>query len=320
MQGRQGGSDPKIAFYPGRTDASRVGSHTRRPQHGNASSPWPSTPSSGDILTALSVPTTTLPPFSLTKVAQSRHVPFLHIFTPRYSPRLTAISPLRRELGFETIFHTFSSLISPCKRDFLVIGVHEERLGQVFAEALKTLGATRAWVVHCEANGLDAISPEGETTVWVLDTTASEAAGDAQITRRTISPEVFGCPSHPLASVQLPNSAASNYAVHAAIIASLLSPRRLRSSPPAPITTPYEPDAYGTTQAIDTAAVEDFVCLNAAALIFVAGRAPDEKSAFELARRSLRDGKAYHALEALRDAAALSVDTDDRQLEGSDNE
>lgn len=226
------------------------------------------------------------------------------------------MSPLRRELGFETIFHSFSSLISPVKRDYLVIGVHEERLGQVFAEALKTLKAKRAWVVYGKSNDLDAISPEGETMVWQLE--------HGEITTRTITPATFGCPEHALSTVQLPSngsastSVASSYTAHAKIINSLLSPRRAKLGQP--IVGPYEPDAYGTSVNIDTAAIEDFVCLNAAALILVAGRAASEKEAFAAAKKSLKDGKAYHALEALRDAAALSVDTDDRQLEGSDNE
>ena len=193
------------------------------------------------------------------------------------------MSPLRRELGFETIFHSFSSLISPVKRDYLVMGVHEERLGQVFAEALKTLQAKRAWVVHCKANGLDAISPEGETSVWQLE--------NGEITTRTISPATFGCPEHALSSVQLPSngsassSVASSYSAHGKIIDSLLSPRRARSGQP--IIGPYEPDAYGTAYTVDTSAVEDFVCLNAAALIFVAGKAASEKEAFQAAKKSL---------------------------------
>lgn len=226
------------------------------------------------------------------------------------------MSPLRRELGFETIFHSFSSLISPVKRDYLVIGVHEERLGQVFAEALKTLKAKKAWIVHGKEDGLDAISPHGETLVWQLD--------GEQITTRTISPATFGCAEYPLSAVQLPSngsastSVASSYTAHAKVIDSLLSPRRAKTGQA--IAAPYEPDAYGTAFTVETSAIEDFVCLNAAALIFVAGKAASEKEAFQAAKKSLKDGKAYHALEALRDAAALSVDTDDRQLEGSDNE
>lgn len=282
--------------------------HSDDRKHGYASSPWPSTPSSGDILTALSVPTTTLPPFSLTKVASSRHVPFLHIFTPRYSPQLAAISPLRRELGFETIFHVFAPLISAANPDYMVIGVHEERLGQTYAEACKTLGVKRAWIVHGKDHKLDAIAPGGETLLWDLQE-------DGQIVQRTITPQDFGAPNHPLLSVQLPsngsaaeNAAASSYSIHAKLIASLLSPRRAARGDA--IVPPYEPDAYGTTHSIDTAAVEDFVCMNAAALLLISGRARTERNAMALARKSLREGRAYHALEALRDAAALAVDVD----------
>ncbi|CAD6569626.1 MAG: anthranilate phosphoribosyltransferase [Cyphobasidiales sp. Tagirdzhanova-0007] len=284
-----------------------AGAGCRVVKHGNASSPWPSTPSSGDILTALSVPTTSLPPFSITKIASSRHVPFLHIYTPRYSPHLAALSPLRRELGFETIFHSLACLISPAKRDYLVIGVHEERLGQVFVEGCKSLQTKRAWIVHGRI-GLDAISTEGETLLWELK--------DGAVTARTLSPADFGVQEHPLAAVQLPKdgshaSLAYNNSVHAKIIASLLSPRRLRAN--GPIVAPYEPDAYGTVRPIETQALEDFVCMNAAALLVVSGRAGDEREGMRLARKSLKEGKAYHALEALRDAAALAVDVDEAE-------
>lgn len=218
------------------------------------------------------------------------------------------MTPLRRELGFETIFHSLASLISPAKRDYLVIGVHQEWLGQVFAEGCKTLGAKRAWIVHGKKHSLDAISPEGETMVW-------ELKEDGTIQRNTLTPADFGIDEFPLAKVQLPsygseaqNAAASSYLKHARIIASLLSPRRTANN--GQIVTPYEPDEYGTTQSVDTKAIEDFVCMNAAALLVVAGKARNEKDAMMLARKSLKEGKAYHALEALRDAAALAVDVD----------
>jgi anthranilate phosphoribosyltransferase len=156
-------------------------------------------------------------------------------------------------------------------------------------------------------NGLDAISPEGETTVWDLK--------DGEITTRTISPSLFGIQENPLSAIQLPSngdsdssSPAAYYSVHAKIIASLFSPRRLRNKEP--ITTPYQADAYGTTRNLDTSALEDWVCMNAAALLLISGKAPDEKAAFALASKTLKEGKAYHALEALRDAAALAVDVD----------
>lgn len=171
---------------------------------------------------------------------------------------------------------------------------------------MKTLGAKRAWVVHGK-NGLDAISPEGETIVWDLK--------DGQVTTRTITPDLFGVQERPLSSIQLPSndddaeeSPAAQYRVHAKIIASLLSPRRIRNNEA--IETPYKPGVCGSTRNLDTQALEDWVCMNAAALLLIVGKAQDEKAAFALATKTLREGKAYHALEALRDAAALAVDVD----------
>ena len=176
----------------------------------------------------------------------------------------------------------------------------------VFAEGCKTLQVKRAWIVHGR-NGLDAISTEGETLLWDYR--------DGEITQRSISPASFGIPEFPLASVQLPShrmhGSESSYAIHAKIIASLLSPRRLRAN--GPIIPPYEPDEYGNRQSIDTQAMEDFVCMNAAALLVVNGKARDEVEGMALARRSLKEGKAYHALEALRDAAALAVDVNEQE-------
>ena len=281
-------------------------------QTGNASGPYPFTPSSGDILTSLNVPTKTLPPFSLTTVAASRHVPFLHIFTPGYSPHLAALAPLRRELGFPTIFHSFSSLISPTRRDYIVIGVHDASLGRVFAEGCRSLGVKRAWVVYGEKDALDAISPEGTTKVWDVNPGNS----GQEITERTISAEVFGCLAFPLSKIQLPpyEETAGSYAFHAKVVNALLSQRRLANNT---ITLKYstasngpEGDPQERTWELDLSALEDWVCLNAAALIFISGKAKDEQSAFISAKKSLRDGKAAHVLEALRDAAALAVDVD----------
>jgi anthranilate phosphoribosyltransferase len=59
--------------------------------------------------------------------------------------------------------------------------------------------------------------------------------------------------------------------------------------------------------------------MNAAALLLICGKAGDEKAAFTLATRTLKEGKAYHALEALRDAAALAVDVDATETPQADD-
>ena len=49
--------------------------------------------------------------------------------------------------------------------------------------------------------------------------------------------------------------------------------------------------------------IENFVVLNAAALLLVAGQAHDEKHGVELARESIRNGKAKEAIESFRKAS-----------------
>ena len=98
--------------------------------------------------------------------------PFLFLFAPHYHPALAHIAPIRRQLNFRTIFNVLGPLINPSRPGRMVLGVARKELGDTFAEVLKLMGLERALVV-CGKEGLDEISPEGETWVstiarWVL--------------------------------------------------------------------------------------------------------------------------------------------------------
>lgn len=77
------------------------------------------------------------------------------------------LAPIRKQLPFPTIFNALGPLINPVKPQRLIVGVHSEYLGQVFAEALRLGGVEKAWVV-CGKEGLDEISIAGETHVCSL--------------------------------------------------------------------------------------------------------------------------------------------------------
>ena len=267
---------------------------------GNDSAPFPATPSSGDVITALNVPTKTLPPFSLARVAMSRQVPFLHIYSPAHSPRVAKIAPLRRELGFPTIYHSFAALITPTQRDYLVIGVHDESLGHIMAEGCKVIGAKRAWIIY-GADGVDGLSPSGDSKVWDL-------ALDGTISEKTVSPGTFGARNCRLQDIQLPEAAFASPKTQAKIISAILKPRRATGD-----VLQLDNDAYDNPVTLSFSNLEEWICLNAAALIYISGRAESETAAMDMARRSLHDGRANHALEALRDAAALAVDVDEQE-------
>lgn len=54
-------------------------------------------------------------------------------------------------------------------------------------------------------------------------------------------------------------------------------------------------------------AIVDFILLNTAAVLVVAGKAADWKAGVELARKSMKEGGAKRALQAFRDKAGLAL-------------
>lgn len=128
-------------------------------QHGSKAAT--STSGSADLLLSLecrlSFPPSELPGFL-------PHSPFLFLFAPHYHPSLAHIAPIRRQLNFRTVFNILGPLINPARPSRMLLGVAKRELGETFAEVLRLLDVERALVV-CGKEGLDEISPQGET--WV---------------------------------------------------------------------------------------------------------------------------------------------------------
>ncbi|GAA5935653.1 hypothetical protein JCM3775_003374 [Rhodotorula graminis] len=243
-----------------------AGAGLRVYKHGNKAAT--SSSGSADILLSLGCPVTTLPPSSLSTVASRS--PFLFLFAPSYHPAMVRVAPIRKQLAFPTVFNALGPLINPARPAAMIVGVHSEYLGEVFAEALRITGVERAWVV-CGAEGLDEISPAGDTHVWDLN------AGT--ITRRVVHPRDFGLRPTPLSTV-----AGGTPLDNSLTLTSLLDGKLERDTP-----------------------IETFVVLNAAALLVVAGKARDEREGVEMARRSIEEGGAKRALEAFREAGQEAV-------------
>lgn len=89
---------------------------------------------------------------------------FLFLFAINFHPTFAITGPIRREMGFATIYNLLGPLINPARPDACVLGVYSPELGELFANTLNLLGMKRAWVV-CGAEGLDEISPAGDTNV-----------------------------------------------------------------------------------------------------------------------------------------------------------
>lgn len=171
-------------------------------------------------------------------------------------------------MPFRTMFNVLGPLINPARPRGMVLGVAESELGYTFARSLAEGGVDRAFVV-CGCEKLDEISCAGPTQLWELR--------NGEINERTISPEDFGLPAHPLSSV-----AGGSPKDNAASFKTLLS--------------------SGSDLPKDMIPLLDFVLLNASALLVVAGVAGDFVEGVKLARESVISGRAWAAFKRFRDA------------------
>ena len=257
-----------------------AGSGVRVTKHGSKAAT--STSGSADLLLSLdcrlSFPSTTLPTFLPAS-------PFLFLFAPHYHPALAHIAPIRRSLNFRTIFNILGPLINPARPARMMLGVAKRELGDTFAEVLRLLGVERALVV-CGKEDLDEISPEGETWTWWLE--------KGEITKGTIHPtRDFGLPTHPLSSVR-----GATPQLNALTFQTILDNS---SEPPSHLSAPASPDSPSLTSILD------YVLLNSAALLFVAGRVSSYEDGVRIAQESIASGGAKAAFEGFRDTSKLAM-------------
>jgi anthranilate phosphoribosyltransferase len=139
-------------------------------KHGNRS--VTSACGSADVLEELGVPLH-LGPNELKECLKRHGLGF--IFARQYHPGFRAIAELRKRLAqqkMRTIFNLLGPLLNPARPRRQLIGVFAPRFTAVFADVLRRLGRTRAWVVHGLAgakNGMDDISICGPTTMAELE-------------------------------------------------------------------------------------------------------------------------------------------------------
>jgi len=105
---------------------------------------------------------------------------FGFIFAPHYHPGLKYVMPVRRELGFRTIFNILGPLVNPAHVRYHVMGVFSEGLYRILPEVFVRLGYKRALVVHGEG-GLDEATIEGKTRITeIREGTTEEMVLDPQ--------------------------------------------------------------------------------------------------------------------------------------------
>ena len=92
---------------------------------------------------------------------------FCFLFAQKYHAAMKYIGPIRKELGFRTVFNILGPLTSPAKPTMILLGVYDEYLVEPLAKVLSTLGVKRGVVAYGQEK-LDEISPNGPTTICEL--------------------------------------------------------------------------------------------------------------------------------------------------------
>ena len=104
-------------------------------------------------------------------------------FAQKYHMSMKYVGPIRKELGFRTVFNILGPLTNPSKPNYFMLGVYDEYLVEPLAKVLVKLGVERGCVVYGQ-DKLDEISISAPTTVCMID--------DGTYQTTTITPEQFG--------------------------------------------------------------------------------------------------------------------------------
>ncbi|HTW46238.1 MAG TPA: anthranilate phosphoribosyltransferase [Acidobacteriaceae bacterium] len=138
---------------------------------------------SADVLEALGIPVTLEPEAA---VACLRATGFMFLYAPALHPTLKRVQPVRRALGFRTIFNLAGPLTNPAGAPAQVMGVFSESKLMLAAEAMARLGIDCGLVAHGR-NGMDEIALSVTDAVMVRNND-----GHPSVARMRYSPDMFG--------------------------------------------------------------------------------------------------------------------------------
>jgi len=223
-------------------------------KHGNRN--MSSRTGTADVLEALGV-RIDLEPAAAERCLREAGICFL--FAQSYHPSMKHVAPVRRELGFRTIFNLLGPLSNPGGVRRQLLGVYSRDWLVPVAHVLAKLGAEKVWVVH-GSDGLDEMTTTGVSHIAVLD--------DGKVTTMTVAPQDVGLEHASLASLKggIPDD-------NADAIRKLLGGAR--------------------------GAFRDIVILNAGAALVVADKARDLKDGIARAAQAIDSGAAANVLAKL---------------------
>lgn len=178
-------------------------------------------------------------------------------FAQKYHASMKYVGPIRKELGFRTVFNILGPLTNPGSPKRQLLGVYDEYLVEPLAQVLISLGVERGMVVYGQ-DKMDEISMSAPTTVCEFK--------DGWFKSYTITPEDFGlmrCSKEDLVG----GSPEENAQITREILSGAKGPKR------------------------------DAVLMNAGAALYIGGKADSMQEGINLAAELIDSGKALEVLE-----------------------
>ena len=180
-------------------------------------------------------------------------------FAQKYHTAMRYVGPIRKELGIRTVFNILGPLTNPASPQKMILGVYDESLVQPLARVLTSLGVTDGMVVYGQAC-LDELSTACPTSVCEFH--------NGEYASYVLTPADFG-----MAQCTREDLQGGTPEENAQITRDILSGK-------------------------EQGCKRDTVLLNAAAGLYITGKAPSLKDGVALAAELIDSGKALETLEA----------------------
>ena len=186
-----------------------------------------------------------------------QEVGFCFLFAQKYHKAMKYVGPIRKELGFRTVFNILGPITNPAKPEMFLLGVYDEYLVEPVAKVLASLGVKRALVVYGQ-DKMDEISSSAPTTICELK--------DGYYRSSVIKPEDFGLERGTKADLVGGNPDENAQITRDVLAGKIQGPKRTA------------------------------VLMNAGAALFVAGKADSIASGISLAAELIDNGSATNTL------------------------
>ncbi|MGA8111896.1 MAG: anthranilate phosphoribosyltransferase [Acidobacteriaceae bacterium] len=220
---------------------------------------------SADVLEAMGIPVALTPEQS---AACLRATGFTFLYAPALHPAMKRVQPIRRALGFRTLFNLAGPLTNPAGAPAQIMGVYAPEKLEVAAGAMAHLGIRFGRVMHAR-NGIDELALSATDTILVR-----ASSGAAHTVAQLVHPEDAGLPHASIGHLAGADTAQANAAILEAVLTGA-----------------------------ETGPKRDVVLLNAAAALEAASLAADLREGCARAAEAIDSGAAARLLRALREFA-----------------